>query len=123
MSEISDLVAVALPHRRTLSKDVAVRPEAGPSRQRTVERLAPALALLANGLFARQVAETMGVSTATILTWMDWGWRHRPEVEAHLEEHYPHLTAADLRRLWQRVQRRHDRRQRRLDLTAVLSGA
>jgi len=91
-------------------------------RPRKVETIAPALALLAQGVYAKQVAESVGVSTATILTWMDWGWKHRHETEAYLRKHYPDLSEEDLAGLWARVARRRAKRERRLDFTDVLAG-
>lgn len=63
----------------------------------------------------------MGVSTVTILNWMDWSWRHRAETQNYLTQHYPELNEADLATLWGRIERRRAKRQRRLNLTDVLS--
>ena len=80
-----------------------------------MERVAPALALLAKGAYAREAAAASGVSIATILNWMDWGWRHNEEVEQYLREHHPELESSDLDSLRNRIQRRRFRRKHRRD--------
>jgi hypothetical protein len=88
----------------------------------TIERIAPALILVAEGGYARKVARSMGVSTTTVLNWIDWAWEHRPKVEAYLHEHYPDLSEESLEQLWARMRRRQEKRRRRLDVRDVLSG-
>jgi hypothetical protein len=95
---------------------------ASPRRQPlTIERLAPALILVAEGGYARRVARSVGVSTTTILNWMDWAWEHRPKVEAYLHEHYPDVSEETLEQLWARMRRRQEKRRRRLNVRDVLS--
>jgi hypothetical protein len=89
----------------------------------TVERTAPALALLAQGAYASDAAEAVGVSVATVLNWMDWAWKHRDEVNAHLHENYPELGEEQLAHLWERIERRRSKRERRLDFADWRSGA
>ncbi len=84
-------------------------------RRLTVERVAPALALLAKGSYAREAAELAGVSVATVLNWMDWAWKHRDQVNAYLRERYPDLQEDKLQYLWERIERRRARRRRRRD--------
>ncbi len=86
-------------------------------RRLTVERVGPALALLAQGAYAREAAELAGVSTATVLNWMDWAWRHREDVDAFLRQNHPELSKAELTQLWQRIERRRNRRERRADFS------
>jgi hypothetical protein len=83
--------------------------------------VAPALVLLAQRVQAKQVAQVVGVSPATILNWMDWAWRRHDEVESYLIEHYPDLTRAQRDDLWTRIARRLARRERRIDFESVLS--
>jgi hypothetical protein len=90
-------------------------------RQRSAEAIAPALALLAQQMEARRVAGTMGVSTATVLNWMDWAWKNRVQVEPYLHGRYPDLTQQQWDGLWLRIARRRARRERRLDLVSVLA--
>jgi hypothetical protein len=90
-------------------------------RQRNVTLVAPALVLLAQQLHAKQVAQTMGVSAATILNWMDWSWRRRDQIDAYLMEHYPDLTPAQREALWTRIARRQAKRERRVDFEGLLS--
>lgn len=92
-----------------------------PRRRRSVESIAPALALLAQGQYANQVAKTMSTSTATILNWMDWAWKHRQELDRYLREHYPDLSEEQIAHLWERIMRRRVKRQRRLDFRKLLS--
>ncbi len=87
-----------------------------------MERIAPALVLLAQGAYVTEVARSASVSTTTILNWMDWGWKHRAETETYLREHNPELSDEELAALWARIERRRAKRRRRLDLTDVLSG-
>jgi hypothetical protein len=84
-------------------------------RRLTVERVAPALAVLARGSYAREAAELAGVSVATVLNWMDWAWKHRDEVDAYLRESHPDLGEDRIKHLWERIERRRARRQRRRD--------
>jgi hypothetical protein len=95
---------------------------APPKRQRNVESIAPALVLLAQQQQAKEVARQMGVSSATILNWMDWAWRRRDQVEPYLLEHYPQLTREQWDGLWTRIARRRAKRERRVDFTSLLSG-
>lgn len=90
-------------------------------RRRNVECIAPALALLAQGQHATQVASATGVSAATILNWMDWAWGRRQELDAYLREHYPELTEEQLAGLWKRIARRRTKRERRLDFRSLLT--
>ncbi|MBC7233639.1 MAG: hypothetical protein H5T68_10425 [Chloroflexi bacterium] len=90
-------------------------------RPRTVESVAPALVLLAQGHYASQVAKAVGVSAATVLNWMDWAWKHRQELDVYLREHYPDLSEGQIASLWQRIARRRFKRQRRLDFQSLLS--
>ena len=90
-------------------------------RPLTLERVAPAFVLLAQGAYAREVAQTMSVSTTTILNWMDWGWKNQRKTDMHLREHYPNLSEEELAHLWTRMRRRRGKRQRRLDVTDVLT--
>jgi len=90
-------------------------------RLRKVERIAPALVALAGGAYTAEVAQASGVSTVTVLNWMDWSWKHRAETELYLREHYPELTQEQIESLWTRIQRRRAKRQRRLDLTGMLN--
>lgn len=90
-------------------------------RHRTVESIAPAMALLAQGQYTNQVAEAVGVSTVTVLNWMDWAWKHRQELDSYLREHYPNLSEGEIASLWLRIERRRMRRQRRLDFRRLLS--
>lgn len=94
-----------------------------PRRRRplTLERVAPAFVLLAQGSYAREVARSMEVSTTTVLNWMDWGWKNQRKTDLHLREHYPDLSEEDLAHLWKRMRRRRGKRQRRLDVTDVLT--
>ena len=94
---------------------------APPKRQRKVESIAPALALLAREAHAKHVADTVGVSAATILNWMDWAWKHRRQTETYLREHYPDLTQEQMDGLWTRIARRRAKRERRLDFDSLLS--
>jgi transposase len=94
---------------------MAASTDATRGRKLTVERVAPALALLARGAFAREAAEPSGVSIATVLNWMDWASKHHAEVEAHLREFYPHLSEQDLAFLWERIERRRLKRRHRRD--------
>jgi hypothetical protein len=96
-------------------------PFASPRRQRNLESIAPALVLLAQQVQAKQVAERMGVSSATVFGWMDWAWKQRDEVEPYLIEHYPDLTEAQRDGLWTRIARRRARRERRTDFEGILS--
>jgi transposase len=86
-------------------------------RRLSAERIAPALARLAQGAYAREAAEVGGVSVATILNWMDWAWRNRPEVDGYLRQHHPDLTEQQLAHLWERIERRRVRRERRADFS------
>lgn len=86
-------------------------------RKLTVERVAPAMALLAQGAYAKEAAKPAGVSVATILNWMDWAWRKREAVDAYLREHYPDLSEEQLAHLWNRIERRRAKRKRRRDFT------
>ncbi len=86
-------------------------------RRLTVERVAPALALLAQGAYAREAAELAGVSTATVLNWMDWAWKHREDVDAFLQKNHPELDKMRLTQLWHRIKRRRTRRERRADFS------
>ena len=63
----------------------------------------------------------MGVSTTTVLNWMDWGWKHPRKTEAYLRKYCQDLTDDELEHLWQRMRRREGKRQRRLHITDVLS--
>jgi hypothetical protein len=90
-------------------------------RLQKVERIAGALVSLARGDYTAEVARAAGVSTVTILNWMDWSWKHRAETEEYLLRHYPDLTREELASLWTRIEHRRAKRQRRLDLTGVLS--
>ncbi len=90
-------------------------------RQRNVESIAPALALLAQQAQAKQVAQITGVSAATILNWMDWAWNHREQVESYLFEHYPDLTQEQRNGLWTRIARRRAKRERRTDFGGLLT--
>ena len=90
-------------------------------RPRKLERIGPALVSLARGTYTADVARASGVSTVTILNWMDWSWKHREETEAYLREFHPDVSEAELSSLWTRIERRRAKRQRRLDLTSVLS--
>ena len=90
-------------------------------RPLTLERVGPALVLLAQGAYAREVAHTMSVSTTTILNWMDWGWKNQRKTDTYLREHYPDLSEEELAHLWMRMRRRRGKRQRRLDVTDVLT--
>jgi len=90
-------------------------------RPLTLERVAPAFVLLAQGAYAREVARSMAVSTTTILNWMDWGWKNQRKTEMYLREHYPDLSEEELDQLWMRMRRRRGKRQRRLDVTDVLT--
>ena len=90
-------------------------------RQRSVTSIAPALVLLAQQAQAKQVAQQIGVSAATILNWMDWAWKHRDQVESYLIEHYPDLTQAQRDGLWTRIARRRAKRERRADFRSLLS--
>ena len=90
-------------------------------RPLTLERVAPAFVLLAQGVYAREVARSTQVSTTTILNWMDWGWKNQRKTEAYIREHYPELNDEDLAHLWMRMRRRKGKRQRRLDVTNVLA--
>ncbi len=87
----------------------------------TVERVAPALVRLAQGEYAGAVAEEFGVSTTTVLNWMDFGWRNQNKIEDYLREHHPELDETDLQALWQRMQRRQAKRRRRTHPRDVLS--
>lgn len=89
--------------------------------QRNVESIAPALALLAQQVQAKQVADSMGISAATVLNWMDWAWRHRCQIESYLFEHYPDLTQEQWAGLWTRIARRRAKRERRLDFQTLLA--
>lgn len=91
------------------------------SQLRKLERIAPALAGLARGAYTAEVAQGSGVSTVTILNWMDWSWRHRAETEQYLRDQYPDLTPEQLASLWARIERRRAKRQRRLDVTSILT--
>ncbi len=93
-----------------------------PKRQRSAESIAPALVLLAQQMQAKQVAQQMGVSSATVLNWMDWAWRHRDQVEPYLLKHYPQLTQEQWTGLWARIARRRAKRERRIDFASLLSG-
>ncbi|KPL22971.1 MAG: hypothetical protein AMJ93_05805 [Anaerolineae bacterium SM23_84] len=84
-------------------------------RRLTIERVAPALVVLAQGSYAREAADLAGVSVATVLNWMDWAWKHRDEVDAYLRESHPDLREDRLKHLWERIERRRARRQRRRD--------
>jgi transposase len=86
-------------------------------RRLTVERVGPALARLAEGAYAREAAEPAGVSIATVLNWMDWAWKHREDVDAFLRQNHPELNERQLTRLWQRIERRRNKRQRRADFS------
>ena len=86
-------------------------------RRLSAERIAPALARLAQGGYAREAAEVGEVSVATILNWMDWAWRNRAGVDAYLRQHYPDLTEEQLAHLWERIERRRVRRERRADFS------
>jgi len=97
------------------------RPVAARKRQRNVESLAPALILLAEGKQAKDVARQMGVSSATILNWMDWAWRHRDQVESHLREHHPQVSQEQRAALWARIARRRAKRERRVDFASLLT--
>jgi transposase len=102
---------------------MADSPKTKPKKRRlTVERTAPALALLARGAYAREAAELAEVSVATVLNWMDWAWRNRSKVEAYLREHYPDLGDEELVQLWKRVERRRIRREKRTDFSEWRSG-
>ena len=90
-------------------------------RPLTLERVAPAFVLLAQGSYAREVARSMEVSTTTILNWMDWGWKNQRKTDTYLREHYADLSEEELAILWTRMRRRRGKRQRRLDVTDVLS--
>ncbi len=92
-----------------------------PRRRRSVESVAPALALLAQGQYASQVANALSTSTATILNWMDWSWKHRQELDRYLREHYPDLSEEQIAYLWERIMRRRAKRQRRLDFRRLIS--
>lgn len=91
------------------------------SRQRRVESVAPALALLAREERAKMVAAQMGVSAATILNWMDWAWKRRAQIEPYLRQNYPSVTPDEWDRLWERIARRQARRQRRFDFASLLA--
>jgi hypothetical protein len=90
-------------------------------RQRSVTSIAPALVLLAQQVQAKQAAQHVGVSAATILNWMDWAFRHHDQVESYLIEHYPDLTQAQRDVLWTRIARRRAKRERRVDFEGLLS--
>lgn len=90
-------------------------------RQRNIESIAPALALLAQGTQAKRVAQLMDVSAATVLNWMDWAWKYRDRIEPYLSEHYPHLTPEQWDYLWMRIARRRDKRERRIDFAGLLA--
>ena len=90
------------------------------ARLQKLERIAPALVMLAGGAYAADVARSAGVSTVTILNWMDWSWKHRREMESFLHQHHPELNEADLAALWKRVERRREKRRRRMDVAEVL---
>ncbi len=90
-------------------------------RQRSVTSIAPALVLLAQQVQAKQAAQHVGVSAATILNWMDWAFRHHDQVESYLIEHYPDLTQAQRDVLWTRIARRRAKRERRVDFAGRLS--
>lgn len=90
-------------------------------RRRSVESVASALALLAQGQYASQVAKAVGTSTTTILNWMDWAWKHRQELDAYLREHYPDLNEEQIAHLWERIKRRRVKRQLRLDFQRLFS--
>ena len=92
-------------------------------RRLTVERVAPALARLAQGAYAREAAELAGVSIATVLNWMDWAWKHREDVTAFLRQNHPEVSETELTGLWQRIERRRNRRQRRADFSDWRSDA
>ncbi|MEM4724910.1 MAG: hypothetical protein QXP01_07855 [Candidatus Hadarchaeum sp.] len=92
-----------------------------PRRRRSVESIAPALVLLAQGQYASQVADALNTSTATILNWMDWAWKHRQELDRYLRERYPDLSEEQIAHLWGRIMRRRAKRQRRLDFRRLLS--
>lgn len=87
-----------------------------------MERIAASLVALARGAYTAEVARAAGVSTVTVLNWMDWSWKHRAETEEYLRQHFPDLRDEELQGLWNRIRRRRAKRQRRLDLTGVLSG-
>ena len=91
-------------------------------RRLSAERTAPALALLARGAYAREAAELAGVSVATVLNWMDWAWKNRRRVDAYLREHHPDLLDEQLAHLWERIERRRIRRERRSDFSEWRSG-
>ena len=90
---------------------------AKPRRPVTVERIAPALAVMVRGGYAREAAEVAQVSVATILNWIDWAWKHRDEVDAHLRGRYPDLSQEQLASLWERIQRRRVMRERRANFS------
>jgi len=102
-------------------QQMATTPAAPQKRQRSAESIAPALVLLAQQQQAKEVARQMGVSSATILNWMDWAWRHRDRVEPYLLEHYPLLTQEQRDGLWARIARRRAKRERRVDFAGLLS--
>ena len=89
--------------------------------QRKIERIAPYLVALAQGKFAIDVAADAGVSSITVLNWMDWSSKRPDQVEAYLREQFPDITDEDVANLWTRVRQRRTRRLRRLDLTDVLA--
>lgn len=92
-------------------------------RQRNVESIAPALALLAQGAQAKRAAQLMSVSPATILNWMDWAWKYREKVEPYLLEQYPDLTQQQWDHLWTRIDRRRAKRERRTDFEGLWAKA
>jgi len=91
------------------------------SQLHKLERIAPALVALARGAYTAEVAQSSGVSTVTVLNWMDWSWKHRAETEQYLRDHYADLTSEQLASLWARIERRRAKRQRRLDVTSILT--
>ena len=91
------------------------------SQLRKLERIAPALVALARGAYTAEAAQGSAVSTVTVLNWMDWSWKHRAEAEQYLRERYTDLTPEQLASLWTRIERRRAKRQRRLDVTGMLT--
>ncbi len=92
-----------------------------PLRQRlNVERITPALVMLGQGASVSNVAARVGVSTTTVLAWMDWCYSRRDEVEANLQAMEPGMTPGQRGRLWERIERRQTKRQRRLGVRELL---
>jgi hypothetical protein len=91
-------------------------------RQRiTMARIQPALILLARGATINEVAEQVGISTTTVLAWMDWCSGRRGAIEELAGAGQLKLSPGERAQLWERIDRRQRKRRRRLGVREMLT--